>query len=107
MASFPSGEQRIPISVEGGTEPRWRKDGRELYFRQGVTSLMSVDIKATAASLEAGIPKRLAALPFSSDLDVTEDGQRFLVSGVPNFLSANAEDDPLTVFINWTGRLKQ
>jgi len=111
VQSFPSGNLRIPISVDGGFDAHWRKDGRELFFRSqsGQRQLMSVDIKATASSLEPGIPKRLFSLPpVVGNFEVTEDGQRFLFSVSGNALTTAApDDDPLTVLINWTSRLKQ
>src|SRR4029453_18522070 len=57
---FPSGAGKWQVSKDGGGFPVWRGDGRELFYttRQG-TSIVAVEIKAGAASLEAGTLKTL------------------------------------------------
>jgi Tol biopolymer transport system component len=70
------------VSTEGGLEPRWRGDGRELFYMSGPT-LMAVEVKSAAQSFEAGTPTPLfeARLPFAGGRNryvVTRDGQRFL-----------------------------
>ena len=70
------------VSTEGGVEPRWRGDGRELFYMAGPT-LMAVEVKTAGGSFEAGKPTPLfeARLPFAGGRNryvVTRDGQRFL-----------------------------
>jgi len=87
VISFPAGDQKLRISaIGGGGQPRWRKDGKELYYRTTDDGVMAVDMKL-GARIEAGIPHRLfTAAPTVSSRDpvrhqmsVAPDGQRFLL----------------------------
>ncbi len=76
---FPSGEGKWQVSVNGGGDARWRRDGGELYYVEG-TTLMAVSV-STEQSFTLGQPH---ALFESSDLfrgwyDVSADGERFLM----------------------------
>jgi Tol biopolymer transport system component len=91
VRSFPEGDQEIAVSTAGGGQPRWRKDGKELYYRSPDENIMAVDIKP-GARLEAGIPHALFLAPFRNAathdpvrhlLSVTPDGQRFLLRVPP------------------------
>jgi hypothetical protein len=86
------------VSVNGGVFPRWRRDGRELYFMSLVSlgSMMGSAIRVSGASVEREVPRTLFQTLFVSNLHsrgqshafaVTADGQRFLV---PQFESAAA-----------------
>ncbi len=46
VQSFPNGEQRMQVSSQGGTEPRWRGDGQELYFLRADRMMMAVPVVA-------------------------------------------------------------
>lgn len=92
------------ISTAGGEIPRWRRDGKELFYRYGST-FFAVDVKTDCASFEVGIPRPLfdtAAVSNSrvtrgTPYAVTRDGQRFMV-----LASAEREAGaPLEVFVNW------
>ena len=66
----------VQVSRGGGSYPRWRADGRELFFTAG-NRLMAVPI-AAGSSVSVGTASALFALP-SADYAVHPDGQRFLV----------------------------
>ena len=91
------------ISKDGGTEPRWRGDGKELFYVASDGKFMSVDIRAKPL-FEAGAPRPLFQLPpgFIGG-EVTSDGKRFLI-GVPLAQSASV---PFTVVLNWQTILKK
>jgi eukaryotic-like serine/threonine-protein kinase len=90
------------ISKGGGTFPRWRGDGRELFYVAADGKLMSVDISANPV-FEAGVPKVLFELPVGSTPgDVAADGKRFLI-GVP---VAPSDSIPFTVLLNWQSALR-
>ena len=100
------GDKR-PISIGGGTTPRWRNDGRELYYASaGNRSIMAVADRP-GPTIKAGTPTRLFSLgaelatrpnPRNTAYDVTPDGQRFLVS-VP---AGEPVSSRITVVQNWT-----
>jgi eukaryotic-like serine/threonine-protein kinase len=91
------------ISKGGGTDPRWRGDGKELFYVDSGGKLMSVDISARPV-FEAGAPKPMFQLPPGSiGGGVTADGTRFLI-GVPVAQSASV---PFTVVTNWQTTLKK
>jgi Tol biopolymer transport system component len=100
--------ETVRVSVDGGTQPRWRADGRELFYRRMTGPLMAVEIREDAESLEVGLPTELfaAGLLGSSGGDhyaVSADGQRFLVK-VP------IDDDSkfqMHVVLNWESLLDQ
>jgi hypothetical protein len=91
------------ISKGGGTGPRWRGDGKELFYVASDGKLMSVDIRAKPV-FEAGAPRPLFQLPLGFiGVEVTADGRRFLVA-VPVAQSASV---PFTVVLNWQTALKK
>ena len=82
VGSFPDGTLlRRKISTRGGRDPRWRPDGKELYYRQG-DSLMAVFVQSSSRGITLGSPQKLFS---SADLKLgfapTIDGQRFLMIG--------------------------
>ena len=56
---FPREAAPIPISTAGGVYPRWSRDGKELYFIAPDAKMMAVSIRATATTLDAGVPAAL------------------------------------------------
>jgi Tol biopolymer transport system component len=107
VQAFPPPGAKLKTSTEGGMEPRWRGDARELYYLEG-TNVMAVELKSTASGLEPGKPTKLFAAPVDPQqvrrnrYVVTNDGQRFLLVTPLGPLAR-----PLTVVVNWTGLLKR
>jgi Tol biopolymer transport system component len=112
---FPSGEGEWTISVSGGSAPRWKGDGKELYFIGGDEKLTMVPVKGTVAgarpSFEAGTPMELfdphlahAGLDTAFQYDVTEDGKRFLINAGPPGVDSTLT---LTVVTNWAVGLRK
>jgi eukaryotic-like serine/threonine-protein kinase len=108
VVSFPGASERRQISTGGGREPRWARNGRELFFRKGA-QMMSVEI-TTQPTFSAATPTELFVrtlnLPDtgSPDYDVSPDGQRFLM------LREAPHDLPplqLNVVLNWFEELKE
>jgi len=102
VQSFPKPGSKSMISTDGGTEPRWRRDGKELFFLAVDGKLMTAQVKG-GSTFEANVPKALfATLPLrESDYAVAADGQRFLFSTSVK----NAAAEMITVVINWTAEL--
>jgi serine/threonine-protein kinase len=106
---YPGPGGKWQISTEGGTEPVWNPNGRELFYRSG-DKMMAVDI-ATQPSFAAGKPRRLfegqyqqtsATAPY---YDVSPDGQRFLMLKPTE--QAQAAPTQINVVLNWFEELKQ
>jgi hypothetical protein len=93
----------VLISRGGGTSPRWRGDGRELFYLAPNGKMMAVDVTA-GPEFQAGTPGPLFQTPSGTIVgDVTADGKRFLLV-TPVGPSASV---PFTVLLNWTAGLKR
>jgi serine/threonine-protein kinase len=105
---FPGPGGKTQISSEGGTEPVWSRDGKELFYRQS-DKLMAVDVH-TESTFTAGVPRKLFEGHYApssvggAGYDVSPDGTRFLMvqSNEPEQASTQ-----INVVLNWTEELKQ
>ena len=110
LQRFPSTGQRWQVSSAGGSQPRWRRDGKELFFISPAATLMSVAITLGPESASIESPKALfqnrdvlgtAADATATDnyftYDVTADGKRFLVTAS----DFGAAPKSITVVSNW------
>jgi hypothetical protein len=68
------------ISIADGSRPRWRLDGKELFFVAAGGKLMAVLLEADSATLRPGIPQELFQIAGGAFAGVSPNGQRFLVS---------------------------
>jgi DNA-binding winged helix-turn-helix (wHTH) protein/Tol biopolymer transport system component len=105
VQSFPVPGAKRKVSVSGGSEPQWRRDGRELFYISPDHMMMAVAV-VSGGSLHVGRPQALFRAPIIGSLSdflnyytVTADGQRFLVDSVA---TENASPEPITVLVNWT-----
>jgi serine/threonine protein kinase/Tol biopolymer transport system component len=107
VTSFPDRSGKWQVSVGGGGTPRWRKDGRELFYSNNEGEVMAVEVNATGSSFAAGSEK---ALPLKCALyqalagcvfDVFPDGQRFIMAT----LRPETSRSPLTLISNWPAAL--
>jgi len=104
VMSFPGGAGRWQLSLGGGTEPRWRGDGKEIYYLDSKGVLTAVPVASTADTFSAGNPTALFQIHgraniSSTDIftyDVAKDGQRFLV----NRYVKSDRTTPLTIVFN-------
>ena len=109
VQSFPPSGGKWQISTNGGVHPRWRRDGRELYFHSASNEAMGVDIAASlGGAFKAGVPRKLFGITLASRTverngwDVTPDGQRFLInSSTAQAAQAAGQEIPITVIVNW------
>lgn len=104
----PGTRRRWPISTAGGALPRWRSDGRELYFVTGEGSLMAATVHPASNEFAFDPPQKL--FPFRvlpkmqwTLFDPSPDGQRFLMN-LPLEWSNSSE---INVMTNWTEALKK
>jgi len=95
-----------PVSTSGGLQPRWRNDGKELYYRTLDAKVMAVEVTSSPA-FHAGTPSLLFLAPRASNngvvWDATSDGKRFLFAAQ---LEQSAPS-PFTMVLNWQTGLKK
>lgn len=103
VESIPSGKGRWQISTQGGDWPIWRRDGKELFYRQG-TWIMAVPIRLTANSVESGTPQKLFEVHPATRFQVSRDGKRFLIALPSN---GGSLVGPITIDTDWRARLRQ
>ena len=95
--------ESVLVSRGGGNAPRWRGDGRELFYLAPGGKLMAVDVTASP-QFQSGTPLPLFQTPLGTlAVDVAADGKRFLLV-TPAGASASV---PFTVVLNWTSGLKE
>jgi serine/threonine protein kinase/Tol biopolymer transport system component len=109
IQSFPTAGRKRLISTNGGFEPEWRKDGRELYYMAPDRKLMAVTIASSPSSVEVSIPRALFEAPEvrpfigRAQYAVLDNGQRFLF----NARYENAEPRSINVIFNWLAGIKR
>jgi eukaryotic-like serine/threonine-protein kinase len=111
ISSFPKPAGKLQVSIAGGVTPRWRHDGKELYYLAPDKLLMAAELKETGGSLQVVSIRPLfemfrttflTAAGFSQ-YDVTGDGSRFIMDSV----ITDESSTPLNLVQNWTADLKQ
>jgi len=106
VAPFPGPGWKLQISTVGGSKPRWRQDGREIYYLAEENRITAVGFGQKGSTFEVGsatplFPIRTQRL--GSVYLVSPDGQRFLV----NTEFEEQVSSPLTLVLNWTADLKK
>jgi hypothetical protein len=106
---FPVSGAKWMISSGGGAFPRWRRDGKEIFYVSSVSKLTAVEVK-TAPRFEAALPQPLfdARLYTGLNLGVfpyapAANGQRFLMNSMPGEIASA----PITIVQNWTSGVKR
>jgi eukaryotic-like serine/threonine-protein kinase len=107
IVPFPHGSGKFQISTAGGTWPRWRRDGKELFYIALDKKIMSAEITEQGAALLIGKVRPLFQVnPLSSlfaTYDVSADGKKFVVASQGTQQAAA----PLTLVTNWQALLKK
>ena len=102
--SFPTPGGKWQLTTSGGVQPRWRADGKELYFVALDGQLMAASIEASSSTLRAGrpaalFPSRVVGGSFAvlkPQYAIARDG-RFLI----NQLTEESAAPPITLILNW------
>jgi Tol biopolymer transport system component len=114
VAPFPSASEKVRISGAGGAQPRWSRDGKELFYlapseqRGPLATLMAVPVNGNGPDFRVGTPQALFAFRPAGTryvYDVSPDGQRFLVNRQAE--EEAAVPSPITVVVNWAAALKR
>jgi hypothetical protein len=105
----PASGSKIQVTANGGRQPRWRGDGKELFFLAPDNKLMSVPVTATVSGLEFGSPVFLfdthaqVNAPLRYSYDVTRDGKNFVLVTEDENPSSNR----INVLVNWETGLRR
>lgn len=104
VVPFPGPGGKRQISTGGGSQPSWRRDGKEIYYLGPDDKLMAAQIKATDSSLEIGtVTSLFDAHAFRGggwSYDASADGRRFII---------NLEEPgaAMTLVVNWDAGLNK
>jgi hypothetical protein len=110
VTSFPAAQGKWQVSSGGGEQPRWRGDGKELFYLSSDGKMMAAPV-SEGANFDAGAPivlfqanpREAAATSEQAFYDVSRDGQRFLI----NTEVRQAEVEPMSIVLNWAAKLNQ
>jgi serine/threonine protein kinase len=103
IVSFPKPEGKWQVSANGGVRPKWRNDGKELFYLSPAGEFMAVDVNGGAATFQKSAPKSLFKVPgpriegWFYNYDVAQNGQRFLF----NKVLESSEAPTITIISNW------
>jgi dipeptidyl aminopeptidase/acylaminoacyl peptidase len=109
ISPFPEGGGKLQVSHGGGSDPRWRADGKEIFYLDTKGNMVAVAVNSEG-TLSTGVPTPLfqthtRASVSSSDFfsyDVTPDGQRFLIDRYVK----PGETPPLSIILNALGKTR-
>lgn len=98
---FPGPGGKYQVSTAGGSVPRWRRDGKELFFIGPGLKIMAADIQLGTTTVSVGSVRQLVGSVLDNrNFDVTADGKKFLVVS-----SGKQKSTPLTLVVNWPGKI--
>ena len=105
---FPGPGERVRISAAGGVQPKWRGDGKELFFLAPDGTLIAADLRIEAdrvvpTKLTPLFQSGLSALTYADQYGVAADGQRFLLLKP----LAGGTQSPIVVVLNWASSIGQ
>jgi len=108
VVPFANAGARVQVSTEGGSQPRWRRDGRELYYLSPEAKIMVAELLAGTSDFRVGAVRPLFALSGLTGVpgnlyDVSADGQKFIAVQELEHTSTV----PLTVVANWPAELRK
>jgi hypothetical protein len=107
VAPFQKPGGKLSISTAGGGSPRWRQDGKEIFYVAGDDTLMAAALREGESGIEVGDARPLFQMRFRNNTfpyAVTADGQRFLVNRSTDEVATAA---PITLVVNWPATFKK
>jgi Tol biopolymer transport system component len=107
VTSFPGAQGKWQVSNTGGDQPKWRSDGKELFYLSNDGKIMAIPVK-TGANFDAGTPtalfqakpREMIATSEQFSYDVSKDGQKFLIN-----TQLKTAVTPMSVVLNWSTKL--
>ncbi len=106
LAPYPAMDRKWTVSTRGGTQARWSRTGREVFYRDG-NRMMSVAVDLSGPEVHLSSPKQLFDQPFTSGAYVTTANYDVTADGAFVMLHAEPGVPRLTVILNWFEELKQ
>jgi Tol biopolymer transport system component len=107
VTAFPSGGAKWQVSTNGGTDPKWRRDGKELFFLDPADNMLAVNLDALGNVARMGAPHALfhaaGVQNQQGPYAVSADGKKFLI----NSGDVKEESQPFTLVQNWPAELKK
>ncbi len=108
VTSFPGAHGKWQVSNAGGVEPKWRGDGKELFYLSPESKMMAVPVKTgpdfdpgTPVVLFQANPREMLATSEQFSYEVSQDGQKFLIN-----THLKTATTPLSVVLNWSAQPK-
>jgi eukaryotic-like serine/threonine-protein kinase len=108
VTSFPDARGKWQVSTGGGEQPRWRGDGKELFYLSSDGKIMAAPVTigetfdpGTPVALFQATPHQVVSRVDLFVYDVSRDGQRFLI----NTPVKQTDTAPMTVVLNWPAKL--
>lgn len=107
VTAFPSGQGKVRVSSSGGLFPRWRQEGRELYFLSTDNRMMVATVAPSATNFRVGsvevlFPTGVIMSP-GVPYVVSADGKRFLI----NSTIPSTDPPSLSVIFNWPALIRR
>ena len=110
VTSFPDAHGKWRVSTDGGEQPRWRGDGKELFYVSSDSKMMAAPVttgakfdSGTPAALFPATPQQLVSRTNLFVYAVSRDGQRFLILRQVK----QADTAPMSVVLNWPAQLNK
>jgi len=105
VVPFPGPGGKWQVSPAGGCGPRWRRDGKEIFYLSSDNKMMATEVKASGSSFEVGATHALfGTRPYGvfGRFDVSADGQRFAIP-----YEAGQPSAAITLVVHWPAELKK
>jgi hypothetical protein len=102
--SRPGGKRQI--SLNGGIKPRWRRDGKEIFYLSPDGQLMATEVRISGEIVEVGVTRALfggITTANGNGYDISADGQRILAA----VAKEQKSNEPITLVQNWAAGLKK
>jgi Tol biopolymer transport system component len=105
VVAFRGGQGKWQVSTNGGTQPKWSRDGKELYYANGTSrTVFAVPVKEANGALQFGAPQSLVTNAATQQFfyDVSPDGKKILLN-----VASQQVSQSVTVVTNFTTGLKK
>jgi serine/threonine protein kinase len=103
VAPFPGPGGKWQVSSGGATQATWTQNGKEIIYIRPDLTVTSLLVHASATGFAVDPPRSLFRVPLALGVDVTQDGQRFLLAVRPD----DEQEQPVTLVTGWPAGLKR